>query len=274
MQLSEMTHLNYQMIPSIGYHSDGNTVVTRRKKMANVAGNFYIGTPQSDDYGHTSYAFYVSFPETENLALDISHVRPMDYSTTEEIEKWIDDHAMRTLSDWMAAIDRQCAANCYFRNSEILYISHVDATLAEKMKLSKQNYMEERDKRGEEERKKRIAQNKEFVDRRNAEEQQKIDAAIRKILTGGKINNDEIYFYAMSGGDYTWTIDRLFPYLCRRFSVSVPIRTLGWMNKVLVAADYQNGSCNRYYTNGKGGRSETAFTILNNLSAAIDGKTV
>ena len=267
MQLCELKNLNYEIIPTICYKSDGNTVTVKRKKMAHLFDALYIGEPKQDDYGYTLYQIFIRFPEIDGLSLTIVSCL-YGYNTIEELHHLSDRLHLHSLSDWMDEIERQCGENQYFRNSEILFISHASNDLAEKMKRSKLAYIEERDRKANEEAQRLHAENQSYVNKRNAEEQQKISDAINQIRVGGKIGNDEIYFFEMTGTGYTWKIVRLIPYLCQRYGVTVPIRTLGWMNKTLTAVQFRNGQCSEYYIHG-GGRSETAFTVLNALAYAV-----
>jgi len=108
-----------------------------------------------------------------------------------------------------------------------------------------------------------------FVENKNKEAEEMISAALRTIKEGGVLENDTVSFYR---NRYECSAYSIFNYLMRRYNVTVPLQTQGWINKKLVSATIENGRCEHLqYKRSKGaGCSQKFFDCMNDLIAAVN----
>ena len=134
--------------------------------------------------------------------------------------------------------------------------------LDECMKLSEahQEYIQkEKAKIAAEEAEKRRREAEEI----NAKAKQEVEAAIKIIREGGRLNNDRIDYCAGDGVHN----ESLILFLMRRYKVDVPLRTQGWICSKLANVTIKDGRCDglQYYKAKGAACSQRFFDCMNEL---------
>lgn len=129
-------------------------------------------------------------------------------------------------------------------------------------------------KRTQEEKRAAMRAEQEAEERRMREEtnqkaEQAMHQAIQIIKNGGKLSNDTVTFYK-ENGDCAETSMVLM--LMRRYGVSVPIRTQGWINEKLVSVTVANGRCISlaYQRHKNASASQKFFDCMNELVQRVN----
>lgn len=130
-------------------------------------------------------------------------------------------------------------------------------------------------KRTQEEKRAAMRAEQEAEERRMREETNQkaeyaVSQAVQIIKNGGKLSNDTVTFYK-ENGDCMETSMVLM--LMRRYGVSVPIRTQGWINEKLVSVTMVNGRCNSltYMRYKNASTSQKFFDCMNELVQRVNG---
>lgn len=113
---------------------------------------------------------------------------------------------------------------------------------------------------------------KEYAQTENQKTEQKILHALEILKNGGVQENIPIEIYQWDRDCYTSVKYTLFQYLMKRFGISVPIRTQGWINQKLYSVTICNGMCDsvRMYSKRKHPQaSETFLSCMDELLKKI-----
>lgn len=154
---------------------------------------------------------------------------------------------------WVASISKQLSSHVKFylqseKNGGLTHPDYVGACVLNKldecMKLSEahQEYIQkEKEKIAAEEAEKRHREAEEI----NAKAKQEIEAAVKIIREGGRLNNDRIDYRVGDVGHN----EPIVLFLMRRYKVGVPLRTQGWICSKLANVTIKDGRCDglQYY---------------------------
>lgn len=172
---------------------------------------------------------------------------------------------------WVASISKQLASHVKFylqseKNGGLTHPDYVGACVLNKLdecvKLSEahQEYIQkEKEKIVAEEAEKRRRENEET----NAKAKQEVEAAIKIIREGGRLNNDRIDYCAGDVGHN----EPIVLFLMRRYKVGVPLRTQGWICSKLANVTIKDGRCDglQYYKAKGAACSQRFFDCMNEL---------
>lgn len=148
---------------------------------------------------------------------------------------------------WVASISKQLSSHVKFylqseKNGGLTHPDYVGACVLNKldecMKLSEahQEYIQkEKEKIAAEEAEKRHREAEEI----NAKAKQEIEAAVKIIREGGRLNNDRIDYRVGDVGHN----EPIVLFLMRRYKVGVPLRTQGWICSKLANVTIKDGRC-------------------------------
>lgn len=177
---------------------------------------------------------------------------------------------------WVASISKQLASHVKFylqseKNGGLTHPDYVGACVLNKLdecvKLSEahQEYIQkEKEKIAAEEAEKRRREAEEI----NAKAKQEIEAAVKIIREGGRLNNDRIDYRVGDVGHN----EPIVLFLMRRYGVRVPLRTQGWICQKLVSATVIDGRCDSLqYMRSKGATvSQKFFECMNELIRKVN----
>ena len=112
------------------------------------------------------------------------------------------------------------------------------------------------------------AEDKTYCEERNRQAQQQVEDALRIIREGGVLHNDTVEFYRSR---YDSSACSIILYLMRRYQVSVPLRTQGWINERLTNATITDGRCAQlqFRGNKRSKCSSRFFDCMNELIHAV-----
>lgn len=121
-------------------------------------------------------------------------------------------------------------------------------------------------------RQERIAAAQKERDERGMEVNRQLENAVadaeKKLIAGGMIDNAKIEVY-QSGQGSRWT--HLISYLLEKYNITVPIRTLGWINNNLTRVTIMEANKIRVsYLQASGSRSKGSEKVFNCLYQLID----
>lgn len=114
------------------------------------------------------------------------------------------------------------------------------------------------------------AEDKAFCEEKNRSAEQVVQKAIHIIKDGGILQNQTVKFYHSR---YSWSEFSIINYLMRKYGVSVPLRTQGWINGKLTSVTIGNGKCEHLrYLRSKGAQCSQRFfncmgELLHNVNA-------
>lgn len=172
---------------------------------------------------------------------------------------------------WVASISKQLASHVKFylqseKNGGLTHPDYAGACVLNKLdecvKLSEahQEYIQkEKEKIAAEEAEKRRREAEEI----NAKAKQEIEAAVKIIREGGRLNNDRIDYRVGDVGHN----EPIVLLLMRRYKVGVPLRTQGWICSKLANVTIKDGRCDglRYYKAKGAACSQRFFDCMNEL---------
>ena len=97
----------------------------------------------------------------------------------------------------------------------------------------------------------------------NAKAKQEIEAAVKIIREGGRLNNDRIDYRVGDVGHN----EPIVLFLMRRYKVGVPLRTQGWICSKLANVTIKDGRCDglQYYKAKGAACSQRFFDCMNEL---------
>lgn len=248
----------------IKYDAKGTKAVYSNQPLQKVVGGIYKGKAMCydpDDWCDI-YVCYDDVPIgmwIGSMRLDVEVDKVLEAARTEQID---------TLDNYKAGIQRRLARQDHFKWPEIEFAKYICPELQSQMVESKKAYKEIREKAWQAEREKREAEERAFVQQKNAETEAVIAKALEIIRNDGTLKNDDITFYTSrySGNSYS-----VVNYLMRQYNVNVPLRTQGWINSKLSEAKICNGACEslRYFKKKGSSCSQKFFECMNDLITAV-----
>ena len=209
----------------------------------------YRGVEELDSYGTKSFTLYAFYPGIKYglILLKSLHDMPDNniFHTVEEIVEKVDASHYVTLEAFTKHYD-QCAENESFIDLlTIEFVKHFDTERAERYGQARLAYSRRKEIQYAQEHEKRIAEEATYVKQKNDEAEAVVQVAIDTIRRGGEVGNDSVEIFKSR---YDSTSYSLVNYLCRRYGISVPLRTQGWIAEKLakfIVKDGKLGTC--YY---------------------------
>lgn len=269
MKINELT-TPFNPFRVIVYNVDKTKVLYKNKRLQLVTGSIYRGeTIEIGDGDRCD--IYVCYPGVD-VAMWMFNISTC-YRIKEVIEL-VERREMDNLENFMEIIKYRLDRGDYFRLTEVEFVKHIAPELETQMWKSRKKYAEIQNiKRTRQEELDKAADLK-FVTERNAEVERTVEAALKVLREGGKLENCTITYFRTR---YDYSDYTVINYLMRKYGVKVPIRTQGWINEKLGAAIIKNGRCETVlYRKIKGAQcSQTVFGCLNKLiqAAANDDVT-
>ena len=129
---------------------------------------------------------------------------------------------------------------------------------------SRKAFAQKREQIRQERNAKREAEDKAFLEERQAETEKLIAAAYETIRNGGTLENSDIIFYKSRYESRTY---KIVNYLFRQHDINCPIKTQGWINDKLIHVTVTpEGLVNVRFWKSKNGKcSEKVFDCLSEL---------
>ena len=252
----------------IHFAKDGNTVVHRSYEMQPIEGTLYKSRVEKDKWGEL-YHLFVVFPGIEQGLPVVRSLRVHNTYTTEEAKAWQKRSHLDSREEYLAYLDSAEAEDRHINLAEIEFVRQFDAQRADRYaayRLARYARLEEK---RIEERKRREAEDAQYVKEKNDRAEEQVKAAIDVIKNGCELENADITFYTARYSSSTYAIVNL---LMRRYGIGVPLRTQGWINRKLTSVSIHDGSCTRvqYQRTGKARTgSNVFFQYMDDLIAAV-----
>ena len=267
MKLNELT-TPFERKKFFTYASDGNTVVTRSKRVQRVSGNVYRGEDNVMQNGaFVNCGLYVGFPETQ-IGLKMSEVNTE--RTVEEIVSEVTRYGCANAADFAKEMQTRCENTLFIGKAQISFLEQfrpdmvADCWEARK-RLSEKKAAEAAARTAREE-----AENRAFVDAANAVTESTVKEAVQTIRTGGSLRNCEVTVYRSR---YDYSTYRLVNYLARKFGVNIPLRTQGWINRYLLSIEIRDGKMVGGKMEPRARQSGVIFQYMNQLIAAVNAES-
>ena len=253
----------YEDIKIIRYAKDGNTVITKKVNAQNIGGNFYATAAESSEYcNYKTREIFVFYPSIAlGLYLDrIDEERtvtlPDSVSTPENLIAYMDDlatheaHIQLTFVEIAKRIAPERIPD-YMRSREI-----------------HRQRQQERTAKLEAERQEAYRQE---IERTNAAAEKQEHDSIRIFRQGGEIENSTISFARMGEDGYPKESSTcILLHLLRKYGISVPLKTQGWINNSLYRVYIRDGRIASISRNRRSSISQTAIECLSTLCQIIN----
>lgn len=247
----------------ICYRSDGKTPVLMRKALQQISGSIYRERPtQRDD--SISFPIYACY-DSPQLGVYLRVISVPETCTVEELMDGLQQR-YATVESFIAFLDQCVETGSFIPHTHIEF-----ARCAAPERVAA--YIEARKKyeamiRAEEAAQKAEIEAREEAYRKQCNEyaQSKIDAALQVIRNGGSIDNEGITIYHDKEKSGTY---RLVNHIARLYGVKVPFKVQGWINSNLDRVIIENGEAVKCYVKNRKARSETFFTYMNQIIAAV-----
>lgn len=221
------------------YGSDGNKVVRHNYDMRPISGVLYKGEAETDEYGAEVYDIFVVYPNVRYGLLYLKKLRDREDRTTEQMEAWLDESGMGTLDGFLENLDEKMKAGKFIGFLEIEFVRQFDTECAERYASYRMEYKARKAEQHELERKRREAEDTAYVKEKNDEAESALQVAIDTIRSGnGGVENEGVEIFKSR---YNSTVYALVNVLCRRYKVTVPLRTQGWIAEKLVSFRVRDG---------------------------------
>ena len=246
--MNKVVRHNYDMVP-IPCSFSGNYSV-----------ELYRGMETADNYGYKSYNLYAFYPGIKYGLILLKSLRDMPdnniFHTVEEIVAKVEASHFVTTDAFTKHYD-QCAENESFIDIlTIEFVRQFDAERAERYAKVRLAYKRRKEIQYAQESEKRKAEQAAYVKEKNDEAEAVVQVAIDTIRRGGMVGNDSVEIFKSR---YDSTSYSLVNYLCRRYGISVPLRTQGWIAEKLAKFVVKDGKLDTcYYIPKK--RNEKAST--------------
>lgn len=247
----------------ITYARDHNTAVEKYKDLQPVCGNLYKGKSDADDYGQVTCRLYI-FYDALNIGMDLGAIYYPDEKDVDEIVSRVHPALLQGPEALIAALDHAVETGRYITNAEIALARHIAPDKVPVYIAARQRHIDLSEERRAAERAAQEVEDAEYCEKRNAETENTIKAALETIRSGGILKNDTIHFHHSCYDCRSYSI---INYLARQYGAEFPLKVQGWINKRLVQVTVHNGKATQYrYT---GGKSNTFMDYMDQLLAAI-----
>lgn len=249
----------------ITYATDGNTAVEKLVNIQKIQGRLHRGKTRQGNYCRL-YLYY----EELGVGLD---VYPISYPDEREVEEATSKVQCELLNgspqDLIALFDKRAAAGGYVRNAEITLARYIAPDKTDGYIAGRTAYLEQAEKRRQEELSKRKASEEAFCIEQNEKVQDKVRHAVQTLCNGGTIENSEITLYGTSRYDSHTSC--MVNHLARLYGVKIPLKVQGWINQRLLSVTVSDGLVVSYRYNRS--QSQTFFSYMNQLIDAVQKKT-
>lgn len=176
--------------------------------------------------------------------------RADSYKTMPEVKEYCDS-VKNIYKNLEKLFENKIANNKYFNICELAYISKYHTNLYEKAKLSRTNFLQEREKEKQKERMRIEKAENEEMDIVNEIFENKITEMKTKIHLGDVVVSEDYDYYKERnyyGGKVT---QNNFLYLAKQYGIDIPLATKGFINNKLDSYNFGNGDyITRNYTRG------------------------
>lgn len=251
----------------ITYASDHTTTIYHNRRLQFIIGNIYKDKEKSDKYGQISCHIYCFYDNVE-MGIDLGGMVCFKDMTPEEIEQRVIKMSFDTTDNFIAMLEDSVTNHGFISNSYIELAKYIKPERVEMYKQARLDYRTRKDKEEAERRVKCDAKDKAFVECKNAEAEQNVINVIQSIITGGKIDNIRINVYkdVYNSSEYS-----VFNYLAYQYSIEIPIKVRGWINKKLANIIVKDGKITSYrYNRTKGTHgSQTAWDYIQKILDAV-----
>lgn len=130
----------------------------------------------------------------------------------------------------------------YFNKCELKYISIHISDLYDKAKMSRENFLAEREKEKAIELQKRAKAEQEQVDITNEIFKKKLNEIKQNINLDKEIQVEDLIFYKDNKYENGKTTQNCILYLAKEYGINIPLATQGFINNRLVNYDFGNGT--------------------------------
>lgn len=204
---------------------------------------------------------YVRYPE-QKIAMEIGAVNA-DYDTEEAVGV-VKKKGIETQNAFIDFIKRKIETQDHIQLTWIEYLKYICPELIDDCWESRKAFAQKREQIRQERNAKREAEDKAFLEERQAEAEKLIAAAHEIIRNGGTLENCDVTFYQSR---YESRKYKIINYLFRQHDINCPIKTQGWINdKLIHVVVTPEGSVNVRFWKSKNGKcSEKVFDCLSEL---------
>jgi hypothetical protein len=174
-----------------------------------------------------------------------------------------------TLNDYKEYIIK-CLDNMQFINVaeiKLMELAGEPQEYINKLIEHKQKVIDLREKESQEREWKREQEDKEYIEQKNNEANEKIIKAEQAIINQTKVKNEDITTYKSKYDSNTTSI---ILYLMKQYNIKVPLKTQGWINKALASIIYDEGWTYNYYNSST--NSTVFMKYFNELIEKINNK--
>ena len=147
----------------------------------------------------------------------------------------------------------------HVRLTDIEYAKNVAPELEQALTESRLAFKRRRDAEYAERAEKRAAEEAAFVKEKNDEAEGIVEAAEHTIRVGGTLGNDCVTFYRSKYDCSTYSVVN---HLFRKYGISVPLRTQGWINDRLYDVEIKDGKCGSFRYQRSARSRTTASTVF------------
>ena len=175
---------------TICYKKDGNSITYHNKNMRLVEGCVYCSEPVVESQWNSYCMIYVRYPE-QKIAMEFGTLNA-DYST-EEVIGIVKKNGIETQDTFINFIKRKIEMQDHVQLIWIEYLKYICPTLIDDCWESRKACMKKREQIRQERNAKREAEDKAFLEERQAETEKLIAAAYETIRNGAYQNADGTY---------------------------------------------------------------------------------
>lgn len=243
------------------YAKDGNTIVRHSKRMRKITDNIYAGEPENNGYGNYCN-IYLVFDSVER---GIKYCNTSVCNDVETIVNAVHKDRHDTLEGIISVINEAVENQRHVPMLYVEFIRQFRTDMIPAMMDARKAYKEKLDRKHEEERAKREAEEAERIKVTMEKTNSVISSAIETLKNGGKLENKRITVYKTNSDCNEYSIVN---YLCRQYGVNIPLRTAGWVNDKLHSLNIADGKCCslQWYKRSKTAKcSQSIYGYINQL---------
>lgn len=246
-------------------YKNHNEPVVKLLDAQHVQGALYKGRTQDSD-GDTMYCKLFLYYSEYGIGVDMGWL----YSN-----QTLDFAHITMLSTPQGMVEHllSLAENgAFISKAQIMLAQYIRPEIADTLIAAREERERKRDEADRLEAERSQKEYLELAVRQNGKSQYIVDEAVEKILSGDRcrIVNSELTRYSGENMEKESTT-MLFLHLARQYSVSIPLRTQGWINSKLNSVTYVDGKAVSLSHSGKSSGSKVIFDYLDLISDAICG---
>lgn len=252
----------------IMYNTEGTKAVYHNKMLQRLYGALYAGQPEGDGYGNAYVSLFMCY-DGSPVGICVDRVND-GYLIGEVVHRICANH-LDNMEGFLNNLKEAASENRHIQLTAIEFVKQVAPEMESALWESRKKYAEESAKKNEERRRKAKEEEMAFLAEKHKEAEDQIQAAIQIILNGGKLDNNTITIY---GDDrYTYSSYSIINYLFRKYEITLPLRTQGWINDKLMQIEIQDGRIVTYQyqrrTGSQGGKSDKIWSYFPLLMKAV-----